>query len=126
MSEQVERRLLDLLEHPTHSPYGNPIPGLDELGAAEGEQFRQGLETLDRVATDDGVSVVVRRIGEPIQEDLATIRGMWRAGVRPGGSVVARSSHGGVLVGRGGESVELDPAVASHVFVEVIAVTPAG
>ncbi len=32
MSETVERRLLELLDHPTESPYGNPIPGLDELG----------------------------------------------------------------------------------------------
>ena len=32
MSEQVERRILELLEHPTHSPYGNPIPGMDEIG----------------------------------------------------------------------------------------------
>ena len=34
MSESVERRLIELLEHPTESPYGNPIPGLDELGEA--------------------------------------------------------------------------------------------
>ena len=31
MSETVERRLLELLGHPTESPYGNPIPGLAEL-----------------------------------------------------------------------------------------------
>ena len=34
MSETVERRLVDLLDHPTESPYGNPIPGLAELGEA--------------------------------------------------------------------------------------------
>ena len=28
MSETVERRLLEMLGHPTESPYGNPIPGL--------------------------------------------------------------------------------------------------
>ncbi|WP_187286153.1 metal-dependent transcriptional regulator, partial [Streptomyces sp. ME109] len=27
MSEAVERRVLELLRHPTESPYGNPIPG---------------------------------------------------------------------------------------------------
>src|SRR3954471_38015 len=32
MSETVERRLVQLLDHPTASPYGNPIPGLSELG----------------------------------------------------------------------------------------------
>ncbi len=34
MSEAVERRLLELLGQPTVSPYGNPIPGLAELGIA--------------------------------------------------------------------------------------------
>ncbi|HEY2834141.1 MAG TPA: metal-dependent transcriptional regulator [Sporichthyaceae bacterium] len=121
MSEEVERKLLELLGHPMQSPYGNPIPGLDELGDIQSEEFRAGLESLDQVATENGVSVVVRRIGEPVQEDLSVIRGMWRAGVRPGGSVVARTSHGGVLVGRGGEAIELDSGLASHVFVEVMA-----
>ena len=32
MSELVERRLIELLGHPTESPYGNPIPGLELLG----------------------------------------------------------------------------------------------
>ena len=32
ISEAVERRLLDVLGHPHESPYGNPIPGLAELG----------------------------------------------------------------------------------------------
>src|SRR5215212_2634464 len=44
ISETVERRLLELLDHPTESPYGNPIPGLAELGeVGDGEQFRDGV-----------------------------------------------------------------------------------
>jgi DtxR family Mn-dependent transcriptional regulator len=35
ISENVERRLVDLLGHPDHCPHGNPIPGLDELVADE-------------------------------------------------------------------------------------------
>src|SRR5215467_12889143 len=31
MSESVEQRVYDLLGRPTRSPYGNPIPGLDEF-----------------------------------------------------------------------------------------------
>jgi DtxR family Mn-dependent transcriptional regulator len=123
LSETVERRILELLNHPTESPYGNPIPGLEELGDADSDSFLDGLQSLDRVATDDGVSVVVRRIGEPAQDDLAIVRGMFRAGVRPGGSVVARTGPGGVLVGKAGETIELEPAVAAHVFVEVLAGT---
>ena len=48
MSESVERRILDLLKHPTHSPFGNPIPGLDELGDA-GAPDDGALVGLDRV-----------------------------------------------------------------------------
>ena len=32
MSEDVERRLVQVLDNPTASPFGNPIPGLSELG----------------------------------------------------------------------------------------------
>src|SRR5580698_11356127 len=35
MSEAVERRVLDILGHPAQSPYGNPIPGVGELGDDE-------------------------------------------------------------------------------------------
>lgn len=121
LSESVERRILELLNHPTESPYGNPIPGLEELGDADTDNFLEGLQSLDTVATDAGVSVVVRRIGEPAQDDLAVVRGMFRAGVRPGGSVVAKIGPGGVLVGKAGETIELEQAVAQHVFVELLA-----
>ena len=46
MSEQVERRLIELLGHPTESPYGNPIPGLDQLGDALSGGFDQGVVGL--------------------------------------------------------------------------------
>ena len=48
MSEAVERRLLELLDHPTESPYGNPIPGLDELGEARDRRrvHGSGVEPL--------------------------------------------------------------------------------
>ncbi|CAM5596958.1 DtxR family transcriptional regulator OS=Streptomyces paromomycinus OX=92743 GN=GKJPGBOP_03320 PE=3 SV=1 [Streptomyces rimosus subsp. rimosus] len=32
ISQAVERRVVELLRHPTESPYDNPIPGLEELG----------------------------------------------------------------------------------------------
>ena len=51
MSETVERRLLELLDHPTESPYGNPIPGLDELGEdGGGEDFMADVEPLSDAA----------------------------------------------------------------------------
>ena len=76
MSETVERRLVELLGHPTESPYGNPIPGLAELGEIhDGEEFMRGVEPLDVVAlSPEGTRVLVRRIGEEMQKDELVMR----------------------------------------------------
>jgi DtxR family Mn-dependent transcriptional regulator len=125
MSEAVEQRLIALLGHPTESPYGNPIPGLEELGErGTAEAFLgEGLISLRDVVgefparlTETG-TVVVRRIGEPLQTDEQLMTRLRRAGVRPG-AVVQVSRTGEVIsVGSGGEATELDFDLAGHVFV---------
>ncbi|MEY9872282.1 DtxR family Mn-dependent transcriptional regulator [Streptacidiphilus sp. MAP12-33] len=117
MSEAVERRVLELLRHPTQSPYGNPIPGLEELGEAPADAG-EVLVTLDElVGGGESRSVVVRRIGEPIQTDAQLMYTLRRAGVQPGAVVNVTQSTGGVLVGSGGEAAELGKDIAAHVFV---------
>jgi DtxR family Mn-dependent transcriptional regulator len=117
MSEAVERRLLDVLGHPNESPYGNPIPGLAELGEGSDDvEFREGMVALNTVSS--GVdSVVVRRIGEPIQSDSALMSRLRRAGVRPNMPVSITHVGGSIVVGRDGDAAEIDDEVASHVFV---------
>ncbi|MFJ5828925.1 metal-dependent transcriptional regulator [Streptomyces sp. NPDC093089] len=119
MSEAVERRVLELLRHPTESPYGNPIPGLEELGEkAEAESFLDdSMVSLADLDASGGKTVVVRRIGEPIQTDAQLMYTLRRAGVQPGSVVSVSESPGGVLVGSSGEAAELDAEVAAHVFV---------
>ncbi|WP_405582735.1 metal-dependent transcriptional regulator [Streptomyces sp. NBC_01190] len=120
MSEAVERRVLELLQHPTESPYGNPIPGLEELGesGAADPFLEEGMVSLNELRPGEaGASVVVRRIGEPIQTDAQVMYTLRRAGVQPGAVISVTSAPGGVLVGSGGEAAELDSEIASHVFV---------
>ncbi|GGR40266.1 metal-dependent transcriptional regulator [Streptomyces roseolus] len=119
MSEAVERRVLELLRHPTESPYGNPIPGLEELGEkAEAESFLDdSMVSLADLDATGGKTVIVRRIGEPIQTDAQLMYTLRRAGVQPGSVVSVSESAGGVLVGSSGEAAELDAEVAAHVFV---------
>ena len=119
MSETVERRLLEVLGHPTVSPYGNPIPGLAELGdgavadAADG----QALTTLDQIDAQGRTAVVVRRLAEPLQSDTVLMSRLRRAGARPGSTLTVARSAAGLLVGSGGESTEISTEVASHIFV---------
>jgi DtxR family Mn-dependent transcriptional regulator len=118
MSETVERRLLEILGHPTESPYGNPIPGLEELGeSAESNDFLGGIVSLTEVPKDT-TNVVVRRIGEPIQSDSKLMTRLRRAGLRPNGPlVISRIEAGKMQLGEGTRAVSLDNTLAAHVFV---------
>ena len=118
MSGTVERRLLELLDHPTESPYGNPIPGLDELGeSAPSEEFREGVEPLSKAAGSDEARVIVRRISEEMQKDESLMRALRRVGALPDKTVTVVATAEGVLVGSGGETAEVVPEAADHIFV---------
>lgn len=117
MSETVERRIVELLGNPTRSPFGNPIPGLSELGAAPAAE-EADLPGLDAVAGPEVRRVVVHRISEPLQLDTALMSRLRRAGVTPGEVVKVKTSDGGVLVGSGMEYAELDLATAGQVLVD--------
>jgi DtxR family Mn-dependent transcriptional regulator len=120
MSETVERRLVELLGHPTESPYGNPIPGLHELGEGgeDGESFMSDVEPLDAVVQGGSETrVLVRRISEELQKDEAIMAALRRVGALPDRVVTVTAGAEGVLVGSGGETAEIDTDLSSHLFV---------
>jgi len=131
MSERVERKLLALLDDPRESPYGNPIPGLEEIGgpASAASGFRGGLMPLPAAlaaGAGAGAAVgaeadrwVVRRIGEPVQTDTVVMGMLAAAGLRPGSGVSA-TRRGDTLRVHGDEgAIDLPLSVAQHVFVAV-------
>ncbi|MBD3916969.1 metal-dependent transcriptional regulator [Nocardioides hwasunensis] len=117
MSETVERRLLDLLDHPTESPYGNPIPGLDELGDVVGEDFMDNVEPLSAAAGSEDQRVHVKRISEEMQKDEDLMGLLRRVGAVPGQTVTIARTDEGILIGSGGETAELVSEAAEHIFV---------
>jgi DtxR family transcriptional regulator, Mn-dependent transcriptional regulator len=138
MSDRVERKLLAMLQPPDEgaagsgpleSPYGNPIPGLEELGgrASAAAEFRVGVVSLPEAyagrppatAGDGPVRYVIRRLGEPLQTDVALLGRLARAGVRPGSTVTVTSAGDSLTVDVGGVLVDLTPEVAAHVFVTI-------
>ncbi|NEA54770.1 metal-dependent transcriptional regulator [Streptomyces sp. SID13666] len=120
MSEAAERRILELLQYPTKSPYGIPIPGLEELGRTSTmDPFpdERMVSISDLELGPNGTSAVVRRIGETIQTDPHLMHTLRYAGIRPGAVVNVMSSPGGVTVGSGAEAVELSVQTAAYVLV---------
>ncbi len=101
MSDAVERKLVELLDNPTTSPYGNPIPGLTELtvqpdiGAVATIPARPtlevGLQRLDEFARRGGGRVEVRRIAEHVQVDTELMAELKGAGIVPGRHVQVRA-----------------------------------
>jgi DtxR family Mn-dependent transcriptional regulator len=127
ISESVEQRLFELLGYPVRCPHGNVIPGLDELGippeAKEqiGGGGEGGDEAMTNAASRDPAPVVVQRISEQIQSDLALMLKLKRTGIQPGREVMLAASDDGVRVtcdsSADGAEAELPREIAAHVFV---------
>ena len=119
ISTDVERRLVAILGSPTISPYGNPIPALEELGAEPArEGFLDGAEPLSQ-RLHDGLrshTVVIRRLSEAVQADLAALKRMGEAGVRPGVPIQAELLGSQVVLTAQGRCV-LPSVLAEHIFV---------
>ena len=117
MSDAVEKKVYDLLNRPTRSPYGNLIPGLDAFGSLE-VPAADGADG-ERNLAFPGLSgpVVVRRICESVQTDADVLRQLHAAGVDPGVTVTVAQERDGVTIDRSGDKIRLPREVASRVFV---------
>jgi len=117
MSDAVERRVYELLGRPTRSPYGNPIPGLDELDPAA--PARPVTDEGEQHLASPGLSgkVVVSRICESVQTDPDVLRQLHTAGVDPGATVTVAQLGDGVEIDRSGTVLRLPSEVAARVFV---------
>jgi DtxR family Mn-dependent transcriptional regulator len=124
MSDLVERRLVTLLDHPHHDPYGNPIPGLSELGEQyEDVPFLEGVQSLTAhlAGGGDGGAIVLQRIAEPVQVDDDFLARLAGVGLLPGVRIQAERSGADYVVQAvdGEEALELPEDLAKHLFVAV-------
>ncbi len=120
MSERVEKRLAALLDHPHFDPYGNPIPGLSEIGEEQTRvEFLDGVASLLDPASGVDGHAVVARIAEPLQVDVELLARLADAGVVPGAAITVEKLVGVVTVGVPGAEVVLDlpDEVARHIFI---------
>ncbi|MBA0125699.1 metal-dependent transcriptional regulator [Haloechinothrix sp. YIM 98757] len=123
MSEAVEHKLVRLLDNPTTSPYGNPIPGLDKLGAGDpAPPAESNLVRLDDLARAGGGTVTIKRIAEHVQMDEDLMTTLRSVGMSPGATVqIARATGADskITISGGGESVDV-PADVLHAILATV------
>ncbi|MET4048246.1 MULTISPECIES: metal-dependent transcriptional regulator [unclassified Rhodococcus (in: high G+C Gram-positive bacteria)] len=121
MSEEVERRLVAVLNNPTTSPYGNPIPGLDELGLGQPAAVHEDLIRLTDVSHGHPTAVVVRRLAEHVQSDPEVIAQLRDAGVVPDARVTVEAKPGTVTITvPGHEGIDISEEMAHAVQVKLV------
>src|SRR5262245_28118651 len=121
MSEAVEQRVYELLGRPTRSPYGNPIPGLDELAEIPAAPPRPAADEEHNLAAPGLIGdVVVRRISESVQTEIEVLRRLHAAGVDPGAQITVAQDRDEVIIARSGNRMRLPRDLASRVFVSYV------
>lgn len=121
MSEDVERKLIGILGNPTVSPYGNPIPALDELGGRPAMRVSAISATALLEDALGPVTARIRSLAEPLQVDPALLAQLAEAGVKPGAEAHFSAAGGYVRVEVVGHdpqaALELSSETAAHIFV---------
>ncbi|WP_407108195.1 metal-dependent transcriptional regulator [Rhodococcus aetherivorans] len=121
MSEEIERRLVEVLHNPTTSPYGNPIPGLDQLGLDRPAAADERLVRLTEIPPGKPTAVVVRRLAEYVQSDHEVIGRLREAGIVPDARVTVETKPGSVVINvPGHDGFELSDEMAHAVQVKQV------
>ena len=120
MSEEVERKVVELLPDVSRSPFGNPIPGLSELGVEVTEQPDSGVRAID-LKQSTPVRARIVQINEILQVDAAQFRALNEVGIVVGAQVdIVNKDFTVTITTESGATVELSDDLAHAVRVEKI------
>jgi DtxR family Mn-dependent transcriptional regulator len=109
ISDEVEERLVELLDHPTTCPHGNPIPGAGGV--------RTDLFAL--AETSPGDTVRLERVTEMVEIDMDSLTYLSDHKFTPGAdaTVKAKAPDGTLTLQLEDGTIALGPALASQLFV---------
>lgn len=121
MSDEVERRLVEVLDDVHRSPFGNPIPGLSEIGFDQVHEPDTGLRAID-LPQGEKLTARIIQLNEILQVDQEQFRALTAAGIRVGTVVDITNERGRVVISHNEITVELMDDLAHAVRVEKIEV----
>jgi DtxR family Mn-dependent transcriptional regulator len=118
ISDEVEERLVALLENPATCPHGNPIPGAGEV--------RDDLSAL--AESEPGDHVRLERVTEQVEVDYEALTYLDKHGFIPGAAaeVRAKAPDGTLTLALSEGSIALGPALAAQLYVSGVRSAPVG
>jgi DtxR family transcriptional regulator, Mn-dependent transcriptional regulator len=109
ISDRVADKLDELLDHPTTSPYGNPIPGVDAT-----ERSSEAITPVGEMAPG---TVRLHSISESLQGDAEVIQVLYKHGMRAGEVVTVERDGDHTVLALHGQRVPLSAEAARLVYV---------
>jgi DtxR family Mn-dependent transcriptional regulator len=115
ISDDVEERLVAIMDNPSTCPHGNPIPGCDSPPSTE---FQRPLADIDI-----GTTVRLERISEDIEVDISQLVYLDTHGFTPGATAVvsSRAPDGTLMLDVGTQSVAFGSELSRRLFVATVA-----
>lgn len=117
MSEAVERRLVEVLPECTRSPFGNPIPGLEELGVVQPHPPVEGERGID-LPQDRPLRCRVVALNEIFQCDNEQVRQLLDSDMFVDAVVDVKVSIGRVTLSKNGKHVDIKDELAHAIRLE--------
>lgn len=109
ISDEVEERLMTLLNSPETCPHGNPIPGVENsIGPLT---LLHDLET--------GARATLRRVSEQAEWDGVSLPFLASHSLTPGADVhvTTKNEDGSMSITTSGKNVDIDPVLATRLYV---------
>lgn len=120
MSEDVEKRVVALLDDVSRSPFGNPIPGLSGLGVTDPPAPDSGIRAVD-LPKDSPVRARIVQLNEILQVDAQQFEILQDAGIQVGTEVdVVHIGTTVVVTTTNGARVELAEDLAHAIRIEKV------
>ena len=119
MSERVERRVIEMIDGPLVSPYGNPVPGLADLGVDREPAQNRDERPISQVFSESPVSGVVTRIGETPQADSEFLAQLMELGVLPGNTISILGAQRGIEISGPAGEMTITEEDGRHLFLRL-------
>lgn len=129
MSDEVEQRLVEVLDEHDTSPFGNPIPGLNFLTeqAADSTDFSQTAVAEDPnsvraadLAAGEEHEAVVASFNEIVQVEGSLMNRLRKAGILPGVTVTVIPAEDHLILRSGSAEVAIPSELAHAVRVRSV------